>query len=131
MPVLVTKVTFQHRALMTTRGTALHTQDGLLVTIKYPRVVGSLVAIAAVFRKWELLDLLKIRAIRSCCDPLEQNLNLVGQGERASVDALEVLEQRPKAWVGLGDGLIARTLRPALMTEESPFRNVNTRWITT
>ena len=48
MPVRVTKVALQHLALMATRNTALRTQDGLVVTVKYPRVVRLLVAIPAV-----------------------------------------------------------------------------------
>jgi hypothetical protein len=48
MPVLVTKVALQHLALVATRDTTLRAQYRLLISIKHPRVVRSLVAIAAV-----------------------------------------------------------------------------------
>jgi hypothetical protein len=48
MPVLMTEVALQHLALVTTRNTTLRTKDGLLVTVKHPCVVRSLVAIATV-----------------------------------------------------------------------------------
>jgi hypothetical protein len=50
MPVLGTKVTLQQLTLIATRVTALRTQDRLVVSIKHPRVVRSLVAVAAVLR---------------------------------------------------------------------------------
>ena len=50
MPVRGTKVALQHLPLQSTRKTTLRAQDGLLLVIEQPSVVGLLEAIATVIR---------------------------------------------------------------------------------
>ena len=120
-------------------------QDDFVVAVDDLGVFWLLVAITTVLRavdvsakitrrnashlQRKLLDFLRVRAIRACRDALEVILNVMRQGKRARICALQLIEKRPQARVSLCGIVGYDKLRIAFIAVESTIRYLRSRRI--